>query len=131
MASRPALAATSDHVLGSFPRSALSDALVAMHRAGFGPQTRVFDGVRDDVARQIERAGLRVDGDAVLPADDIVIVVTAPGRTSQVAALFARLGAESILYAARSPSTAQTTTPPPILEPDIRLGDDGGAASQP
>ena len=68
-ASSPAI----DHVVATFPRAELSAALAATHRAGFGPQTRVFDGARGDTARQLERAGLRMlDGDAP-PADAVLL----------------------------------------------------------
>ena len=90
-----------DHVVGTFPRTELSAALAATHRAGFGPQTRVFDGARGDTARQLERAGLRVLDGAPPATDALLIVVTAPGRTAIVAELFERLGAEAVLLAAR------------------------------
>ena len=80
-ASSPAI----EHVIGTFPRAELSAALAATHRAGFGPQTRVFDGARGDTGRQLERAGLRMLDGAVPPADAVLIVVTAPGRTAVVA----------------------------------------------
>ena len=55
--------------------------LAATHRAGFGRRS-VFDGARGDTARQLERAGLRVLDGAAPPADAVLIVVTAPGRTA-------------------------------------------------
>jgi hypothetical protein len=113
-----------DHVIGEFPRDALSTALAATHRAGFGPQTRVLDGARDDTRRQLTRAGLRVIEGTPPPSDAILIVVTAPGRTSAVAELFRRLGAESVFLAARRAEQRPASARVPLLTPDIRLGDE-------
>ncbi len=112
-----------DHVVATFPRAELSAALAATHRAGFGPQTRVFDGARGDVARQLERTGLRMLNGAAPPADAVLIVVTAPGRTAIVAELFVRLGAESVLLAARRGDDKPAATVPTSMQPDIRIGD--------
>ena len=117
-----------DHVVATFPRTELSAALAATHRAGFGPQTRVFDGVRDDTARQLERAGLRVLDGAAPPADAVLIVVTAPGRTAIVAELFDRLGAESVLLAVRGGDDKPASVAPASMQPDIRIGDAGMAS---
>lgn len=124
-ASSPAI----DHVVATFPRTELSAALAATHRAGFGPQTRVFDGARGDTARQLERAGLRILDGAAPPADAVLIVVTAPGRTAIVAELFARLGAESVLLAGRRGGDKPAAPLPASMQPDIRIGD-GGLASE-
>ena len=120
-ASSPAI----DHVVGTFPRAELSAALAATHRAGFGPQTRVFDGARGDTARQLERAGLRVLDGAPPAADALLIVVTAPGRTAIVAELFERIGAEAVLLAARGGDDKPAAAAPAALQPDIRIGDAG------
>ena len=120
-ASSPAV----DHVVAAFPRAELSAALAATHRAGFGPQTRVFDGARGDIARQLERAGLRMLDGAALPADAVLIVVTAPGRTTIVAELFQRLGAESVLLAARGGDEKPASAAPAPMQPDVRIGDPG------
>ena len=117
-----------DHVVGTFPRAELSAALAATHRAGFGPQARVFDGARGDTTRQLERAGLRLLDGAPPPADAVLIVVTAPGRTAIVTELFVRLGAESVLLAARGGDDKPTPAPPPLMQPDIRIGDAGSAS---
>jgi hypothetical protein len=119
-----------DHVVATFPRTELSAALAATHRAGFGPQTRVFDGARGDTARQLERAGLRILDGAAPPADAVLIVVTAPGRTAMVAQLFERLGAVSVLMAARGGDDKPASTVPASMQPDIRIGD-AGLASEP
>jgi hypothetical protein len=130
MASHAASSLTIDHVVATFPRADLSAALAATHRAGFGPQTRVFDGARGDTARQLERAGLRILDGNVPPADAVLIVVTAPGRTAIVAQLFERLGAESVLLAARGSDDKPDTAAPVPMQPDIRIGD-AGVASEP
>jgi hypothetical protein len=130
MPSREVPPATADHVIGSFPRDALNAALASTHRAGFGPQTRVLDGVRGDAARQLERAGLRVVVGETPSADALLIVVTAPGRTGIVADLFARLGAESVAFAARRDVSASPRPKPALLTPDIRLGEDAGSAPE-
>ena len=119
-----------DHVIGTFPREGLSAALASTHRSGFGPQTRVFDGARGDVTRQLERAGLEVWGDGALPADALLIVVTAPGRATIVAELFEQLGAESVLFAARRSTARPASTAPTLGQPDIRIGEDAGIASE-
>lgn len=116
-----------DHVVAAFPRADLTAALAATHRAGFGPQTRVFDGARGDVARQLERAGLRMLDGSAPPADAVLIVVTAPGRTTIVAELFERLGAESVLLAARG-GDDKPASAAPSMQPDIRIGDAGLAS---
>ena len=112
-----------DHVVATFPRDELSAALAATHRAGFGPQTRVFDGARGDTVRQLERAGLRILDGPAPPADAVLIVVTAPGRTVIVAQLFERLGASSVLMAARGGDDTPATAVPASIQPDIRIGD--------
>src|SRR5919107_2589928 len=118
----------SDHVVATFPRAELSAALAATHRAGFGPQTRVFDGARGDTGRQLERAGLRMLDGAVPPADAVLIVVTAPGRTAIVAELFEQLGADSVLLAARGGDDRPISAIPASMQPDIRIGDVGVAS---
>ena len=119
-----------DHVVGSFPREGLSAALASTHRAGFGPQTRVFDGVRGDVTRQLERAGLEIRDNVAPTPDALLIVVTAPGRTAIVAELFEQLGAESVLFAARRGNATIPTEVSASEQPDIRIGDDAGMGSE-
>ena len=114
-----------DHVVATFPRAELSAALAATHRAGFGPQTRVFDGARGDTARQLERAGLRILDGAAPPPDAVLIVVTAPGRTEIVTQLFERLGASSVFMVARGGDDKPASTVSASMQPDIRIGDAG------
>ncbi len=128
MPADPASSPAIDHVVATFPRTELSAALAATHRAGFGPQTRVLDGARGDTARQLERAGLRILDGAAPPADAVLIVVTAPGRTAVVAQLFERLGAVSVLMAARGGDDKPASAVPASMQPDIRIGDTGVAS---
>jgi hypothetical protein len=119
-----------DHVIGIFPREELSAALAATHRAGFGPQTRVFDGARGDVTRQLERAGLAIRNDDAPPAEALLIVVTAPGRATIVAELFDQLGAESVQFATRRSAAKPASAVPGLELPDIRIGEDAGISSE-
>lgn len=119
-----------DHVAGTFARSSLSGALAEMHRAGFGPHTRVLDGARGDAAGQLERTGLRiVEGEAPAP-DAVLILVTAPGRAALVANLFARLGAESILLAARQMPERPTPRREALEAPDLQIGVEQGVGPE-
>lgn len=118
-----------DHVVGVFARDGLSSALATTHRAGFGPQTRVLDGARGDPSRQLERAGLQLLSGERPSTDAVLIVVTAPGRTTKVADLFRRLGATSVQYASRRGAEPIERADAPVLLPDIRIGDDQAAPS--
>lgn len=109
-----------DHVLGVFARERLSEALSAMHRAGFGPYTRVFDGQRSNAASQLARAGLEITvGEAPGP-EDLVIVVQAPGRVDRVAGLFRQIGAQMVTLAQRS-TARQPDITRSLLVPDIEI----------
>jgi hypothetical protein len=127
---RAALSPVADHVIGVFAREALSPALATTHRAGFGPQTRVIDSARGDPAQQLERIGLRVPWDDPPPADAVLIVVTAPGRTANVADLFARLGADSVVFAERRSAGRLPAERIVSPAPDIRIGEGAGAGSE-
>ncbi len=118
-----------DHVIGVFAREGLSSALASTHRAGFGPQTRVIDSARGDAGKQLERLGLAVPWEASPPGEFVLIVVTAPGRTTIVADLFARLGAEAVVFAERRAAGQPTTERIVALAPDIRIGEGAGAGS--
>jgi hypothetical protein len=129
MTSRPAFAASVDHVIGVFSRDRLSAALAATHRAGFGPQARVIDGARGEAGGQLQRMGLQiVDGEAPA-ADALLIVVTAPGRTAIVVDLFERVGAETSMLAGRRAALARHERVVDALNPDIQIGEDVTAAS--
>lgn len=110
-----------DHVIGAFQRERLSMALAATHRAGFGPNCRVFDGARDHTARQLDRAGLAIHGDAAPAGDALLIVVTAPGRTSIVAELYSELGAEAVFMAGRRVASASVLLGARVEQPDVRV----------
>lgn len=99
---RPRSHSRADHVIGIFARENLSGALSAVHRAGFGHHARVFDGTRQPVVEQLTRAGLRLVDGSSLAQDDLMIVVTAPGRTPIVAELFHETGAERVIFAERA-----------------------------
>lgn len=114
-----------DHVVGKFPREVLSGALSAVHRSGFGHHVRVFDGTRQPVGDQLVRAGLRLVDVVGLVADDLLIVVTAPGRTAIVAEMFHQTGATEVILAERA--VARTLEAEPVAMPLID-GDLGEAA---
>jgi hypothetical protein len=113
-----------DHVIGAFRREILSAALAAIHRAGFGPHTRVLDGARADAAQQLARTGLYLCEEQRPPADAILIVITAPGRTAVVADLFMQMGAASIAFASRIPVPTPASAAADPIVPDVRIGDD-------
>jgi hypothetical protein len=127
---RAAPSPVADHVIGVFAREVLSPALAATHRAGFGPQTRVIDSARGDPGQQLERMGLRVPWGEPPSAEAVLIVVTAPGRTVNVADLFARLGADSVSFAERRSAGRPATEPIVSPAPDLRIGDGAGASSE-
>jgi hypothetical protein len=127
---RATAAVAAEHVIGVFPRDDLSAALASTHRAGFGPQTRVIDGARGEITQQLARAGLRLLENENLPADGVLIVVTAPGRAAIVAELFAQLGAKFVLFAARIGGGRPTPARAPATTPDIRIGDETGTPSE-
>lgn len=114
-----------DFVLGTFARDDLSHALSATHRAGFGPNTRVFDGNRSGIPAQLGRAGLTVASGAHPAPDDLVIVVQAPGRVDRVAELFHQLGAQGVALAHRQGARVVADEAGPLAPradlPDVRL----------
>lgn len=127
MDSRPISSPMIDHVVGVFSRENLSTVLASIHRAGFGPQTRVLDGGRSDVALQLERADLYVVEGCNPPGNAMLIVVTAPGRIAIVAELFERMGAEQILLASRGIVVAPNASPVNELAPELHIGSDSAA----
>lgn len=111
---QPRAMSRADHVIGIFARENLSGALSAVHRAGFGHHARVFDGSRHPVCEQVTRAGLRlVDGSDLNP-DDLMIVVTAPGRAPIVAELFHETGASRVIFAERTAMARAASTDPVV-----------------
>lgn len=112
--------------VGVLDRALLSDALFAIHRARFGPQTRVLDGTRGPLAAQLRRAGLALDPGPLggaLNREQALILVNAPGRSDEAAQLLSRIGASDVVIcsttacvpvAAPSPaSTGVATNPVP------------------
>jgi hypothetical protein len=103
-----------------FARERLSEALSATHRAGFGPNTRVFDGQRSSTASQLARAGLEIAAGEPPGPDDVVIVVQAPGRVDRVAEIFHQLGAQLVAQAQRSVARAAEIDHSPLV-PEIAI----------
>ncbi len=122
---------TVDHVIASFDRERLSGALASTHRAGFGPQTKVLDGARLDTATQLQRAGLEIRAGFQPASDAVLIVVTAPGRTSIVVELFQSLGASAVALAGRRDEMALIPRTLDAAVPDIRIGSDSATGSEP
>lgn len=91
-----------------------------MHRAGYGPHTRVFDGRRSSTTSQLARAGLTVAEGATPRPEDLVIVVQAPGRVERVTALFHQLGALVVSQAQRGLERAPASQQDPLV-PEVRL----------
>ncbi len=115
----PALA---DTVLGVFERRRLSDALIALHRAGFGPHTRVLDSARGDLAGQLRRSALQNAIDpASLEAGLAIVVVSAPGRAALVADTLLGQGARSVQALTRRPIPRSATAPGdrPDIAPEV------------
>lgn len=115
----------SDIVLGVFSREQLSDTLIAVHRAGFGPQARVLDGARGPIAEQLRKLGQRMPLD--LGPDDagtVVVVIGAPGRVERAMATLRQAGARTVLGGGQpavpaiplgieEPAAAPSFEPPP------------------
>ena len=102
-----------ESIVGVFDRERLSDGLVALHRAGYGPQARVLDPARGDLAGQLRRLGVAAPLD---PEDRDVgtalIVVSAPGRVTAVVEALERAGARAIRRVSRDgPAFAVATSP--------------------
>jgi len=102
-------------VVGVFDRERLSSALVATHRAGFGPHARVLDPSRGDPAAQLRRAGFPppfTAGDLGPTAS--LILVTAPGRAAAASDALARAGARAVhtLRRGQEPAPAAVLVPP-------------------
>lgn len=130
MESRVVAPVGAEHVIGGFAREALSAALAATHRAGFGPQARVIDGARGDIGQQMQRLGVCVSWEEPPVPDAVLIVVNAPGRTAIVADLFSRLGAAFVVFAERRGSERGLADSVVSLSPDIRIGGEAGADSE-
>ena len=102
-------------VVGVFDRERLSSALVATHRAGFGPHARVLDPSRGDPAVQLRRAGFPPPfGPADLDPTTSLILVTAPGRAAAVSDALTRAGARAVhtLRRGQEPAPVAVSVPP-------------------
>lgn len=84
-------AAIGESVVAVVDRDRLSAALAALHGAGYGPNTRVLDGARGELAGQLARANIRItESDLNLgdrPSESAIVLVHAPGRGERVVAL--------------------------------------------
>ena len=112
---RYGLTMASDIVLGVFPREQLSDALIAVHRAGFGPQARVLDSARGPLAEQLRKLGQRVSLDlGPDEAGSVVVVIGAPGRAERALATLRQAGARIVVSGGQPVLAAP---PPGVDEP--------------
>jgi hypothetical protein len=111
-----------DTILGVFERDRLSEALVALHSAGLGPQSRVLDGARGDLAGQLRRSALEGAVDpATLAPNLAIVVVTAPGRAALVADTLLRHGGRGVQALTRRPPVRAASAPgdPPDIAPEV------------
>lgn len=104
-----------DAVVGSIAPHALADLLTAIHRAGHGHNTRVFDPRRGDFDGQLARAGIPTNALALeRRQDDAIVLIHAPRRAEQAAELLRRAGAadvQPIVIGRQSASTLLTFDP--------------------
>ncbi len=82
-------------VLGVYNRERLPDALAALHRDGYGPNTRVLDAGRGPLTGQLERAGV-IASPALDDSVQLLIMVFAPARVGSVVDLLQRTGSQAI-----------------------------------
>ena len=123
-------AAIGESVIAVVDRDRLSDMLSALHGSGYGPNTRVLDGARGDLAAQLARASVRVPesdlnlGDRL--ADTAIVLVHAPGRGERVVALLRPHGPRDIHLVNRPAAAHQPVdTSQTIPAPDGRIRDLG------
>ncbi len=94
-----------DAVVGIIPRDELPNVLTMIHRSGLGPQARVLDPERGDIAAQLTRAGvLDPPALAVDPAREMVLLVFSAGRMALASEAMARFGGHDIQTLARKTS---------------------------
>jgi len=96
-----------DAVLGIISRESLPDVLTIIHRSGLGPQAKVLDPERGDLARQLSLAGL-IDP-PLITADagvEMVLVVFAGGRVQIAIDAMQRFAGREVQLLDRSTSTA-------------------------
>ena len=121
-------AAIGESVVAVVDRDRLSAVLSALHGSGYGPNTRVLDGARGDLAAQLARVSVRVsESDLNLgdrPSDTAIVFVHAPGRGERVVALLRPHGPRDIHLVNRPALTVQSASSPeatsiPMDEPAI------------
>lgn len=105
-------------VVGEIDRDCLSAALAAVHRAGFGAQTRVLAGARGDLTGQLRRAGfpaaVALSGAEAATA---LILVAAPGRLAAARDLLEQAGAKAVFVVRRG-----THVPPAVMDAPPSIG---------
>jgi hypothetical protein len=95
-------------------------ALAALHRAGYGPNARVFDPARGELAGQLRRAGVAPEGlPSALGEGEVAVGVQAAGRAMAVVSTLIGAGVERVYLVARdgqwrvaTASSAETVGPP-------------------
>jgi hypothetical protein len=89
-----------DTVIAVVSADHLPSALTLLHRNGHGPNVRVMNAARGDLAGQLQRAG--VSEPPLLDAGvTTAVMVFAPNRVASVVDLFQRIGAGAIHLAVR------------------------------
>jgi hypothetical protein len=94
-----------DAVVGIIPRDELPNVLTVIHRSGLGPQARVLDPERGDIAAQLARAGI-IDPPAipVETGSEMVLLVFSAGRMAQASEAMERFGGREIQTLGRKTS---------------------------
>jgi Trk K+ transport system NAD-binding subunit len=103
-----------DAVVALVTRDQLSGVLTAIHRSGHGHNARVLDAARGEVKGQLRRAGVTTEVDLDLSgAENVVILIHAPGRTAKTAEMLQRAG----VLAVRVVNRAGAEVPRPFVMP--------------
>lgn len=94
-----------DAVVGIILRDELPNVLTVIHRSGLGPQARVLDPERGDIASQLSRAGVIDPPDlSVEIGHEMVLLVFSAGRMVQASEAMERFGGREIQTLARKTS---------------------------
>lgn len=104
-----------DAVVGIIPRDELPNVLTLIHRSGLGPQARVLDPERGDVAAQLARAGV-IDPPA-LSVDserEMVLLVFSAGRMAIASEAMTRFGGRDVQTLGRKTSFLVAAPEKPI-----------------
>jgi hypothetical protein len=121
-------AAIGESVVAVVDRERLSAVLASLHGSGYGPNTRVLDGARGDLAAQIARANVPVsESDLNLgdrPSESAIVLVHVPGRGERVVALLRPLGPRDmqLINRAKAPSTLISEVQPAVNAPSPQVG---------